>query len=269
MGNQSTLKSHSQQLTPAVSLQCDGNLAIVQLTRPEKHNAVNEQTLKGIAQAQKILKKNKAIRAVIITGEGSSFCSGLDFPSIMKRPGVAALLYLKLFWPFANLFQQWSMGWRNLKVPVIAVVKGHCYGAGMQLALGADFRFAHTDSQLSVMEIKWGLIADMGGPTLLRELVRMDVAKELMMTGKKLSATEALELGLLTRVDEDPMAQAVEFANTLTKQAPNALAQAKQLIQTAWQQSEHLSLRQERLAQRRLLGKSEQRATAKSVLRTR
>jgi enoyl-CoA hydratase/carnithine racemase len=269
MKTQRMLETQLEQLTPAVSLQCDGNLAIVQLTRPEKHNAVNEQTLKGIALAQKAIKKNKAIRAVIITGEGASFCSGLDFPSIMKRPGTAALLYLKLYWPFANLFQRWSMGWRALDVPVIAAIKGHCYGAGMQLALGADFRFAHTDSQLSVMEIKWGLIADMGGPTLLRELVRMDIAKELMMTGRKLSANEALALGLVTRVEQDPMAKAIDFARSLAQQAPNAIAQAKHLIQSTWQTSEHLSLRQERLAQRRLLGKTEQRKTAKSLIKTR
>jgi enoyl-CoA hydratase/carnithine racemase len=258
-----------EQLSDTVRLDINEGIATVWLTRADKHNAVTEQTLHGIEKAQKRIRKDRSIRAVIIAGEGDSFCSGLDFPSLLKRPLLAARLYLQLFLPYANLFQRWSMGWRKLDVPVIAAIEGHCYGAGIQLALGADFRIAHPDSQMSVMEIRWGLIPDMGGPTLLRELLRIDVAKDLMMTGRVLSATQAAELGLITRLDDNPLAAAREQAKSLVAQPRNALAQAKQLVQRAWGASEYASLRLERIAQLAIMAKAEQRDVVQSRMRKR
>lgn len=257
----------SEQLTPAVRLDIDGPIATVWLTRPDKLNAVTEQTLLGIDRAQQRIRKNRQIRAAVIASEGKSFCSGLDFPSLLKQPLLAARLYLQLFLPYANLFQRWSMGWRKLDIPVIAAVQGHCFGAGIQLALGADFRVARPDSQLSVMEIRWGLIPDMGGPTLLRELLRLDVAKDLMMSGRVLSGTEALALGLVSSLHDDPLAAALAQARALATQAPKALAQAKRLAQGSWHATEYGSLLQERLAQIALMARAEQRDVVKSRLK--
>ena len=94
------------------------------------------------------------------------------------------------------------MAWRDVPAPVIAAIHGNCFGAGLQLALGADIRLATPDARLSVMEVKWGLVPDMGGAALLRELVPIDVAKELAMTGRILSGTEAHALRLVTHVTE-------------------------------------------------------------------
>lgn len=252
------------QITPAVRLKRDGQVAIVELSRPDRHNAVTDETLYGIDRAQKMIARDSSIRAVVITGEGPSFCSGLDMPGMLKKPLVAARLYLQLYLPWTNLFQRWSMGWRKLGVPVIAAVHGHCYGAGIQLAMGADIRIAHPDSQLSVMEMRWGLIPDMGGATLLRELVRIDVAKELMMSGEVVTAARALELGLLTHLNTDPLVAALAQAHAWAKQPPRAMAQAKKLAHAAWNAGEYGALRQERLLQRAILGKAEQRGVVKA-----
>lgn len=257
------------EFTPAVRLRRDGAVAIVELSRPDRHNAVTDQTLYGIEKAQRHIARDKTIRAVVLTGEGASFCSGLDMPSMLKKPLTAARLYLQLYLPWANLFQRWSMGWRKLDVPVIAAINGHCYGAGIQLALGADIRIAHPQAQLSVMEIRWGLIPDMGGAALLRELVRIDVAKQLMMSGDVLSADEALTVGLLTRIEADPMVAALATAHAWARQPRKALAQAKQLAQAAYNGGEYGVLRQERLLQRQLLGRAEQRSVVKNRMGSR
>lgn len=257
------------QLTPAVRLKKDGPVAIVELSRPDRHNAVTDETLFGIEKAQRDIANDRSIRAVVITGEGSSFCSGLDMPAMLKKPLLAARLYLQLYLPWTNLFQRWSMGWRKLDVPVIAAIHGHCYGAGIQLALGADIRIAHPESRLSVMEIRWGLIPDMGGAALLRELVRIDVAKQLMMSGEIVNAAEALQLGLVTRIEKDPLVAALATAHAWAQQPRRAMAHAKRLAHVAYDASEWGVLRQERVAQKAILGRAEQRAVVKQRMSSR
>src|SRR2546430_15990564 len=104
------------------------------------------------------------------------------------------------------------MGWRELPFPVIAAVHGNCFGGGMQLARGADIRVSAPDAKLSVMESKWGLIPDMGGAALLRELVGIDLAKELCFTSRMISGVQAHALRLVTHVSDDPMEHARRLA---------------------------------------------------------
>jgi enoyl-CoA hydratase/carnithine racemase len=142
--------------------------------------------------------------------------------------------------------------------PVIAVVHGNCLGAGLQLALGADIRIATPDARLSVMEAKWGLVPDMGGTVLLRELVGIDVAKELAMTGRVVSGTQAHALGLVTHVDAAPMERALALAAEIAERSPDAVAAAKLLLQQSWSASEPEALAAERRWQRRLIGRGNQ-----------
>jgi enoyl-CoA hydratase/carnithine racemase len=152
-----------------------------------------------------------------------------------------------------NLAQDVSYLWRELPVPVIAVLHGMCYGAGLQIALGADMRYATPDCKLSIMEGKWGLIPDMGAAVTLRELVRIDVAKELTMTGRIFSGQEAAELGLVTKVCEDPLQHAEDMAKKLVKRSPDTIACAKELYQNTWMASEKECLEVETKLQRKLL----------------
>ena len=152
-----------------------------------------------------------------------------------------------------NLAQDVSYLWRELPVPVIAVLHGMCFGGGLQIALGADMRYSTPDCKLSIMEGKWGLIPDMGISVTLRELVRMDVAKELTMTGRIISGEEAASLGLVTKCCEDPLQHAEQVAKELLQRSPDALASSKRMYHTTWTAPAEECLRVETDLQRRLL----------------
>jgi enoyl-CoA hydratase/carnithine racemase len=242
-----------------VRIDVEGTLALVTLNRAEHHNGIDFEMLKAVNASIDKVRKLRDVRAVIIRGDGPSFCAGLDFKTVMAQPMKAALSYTSLWSPRRNAFQRWSMGWRELPVPVIAAVHGNCFGGGIQLALGADIRIATPDARISVMESKWGLIPDMGGGALLRELLPIDVAKELIMSGRILSGLDAHKLGLVTHVSGDPLAKARELAAEFETRSPDAVAAAKFLLQNAWSGSEGAALTQERRWQRRLLGLENQR----------
>ena len=239
-------------------------IAYVRLARPDKHNGMDFAMLQAVIDACHSLKGDRSIRVAIIHGEGPSFCAGLDFKTVLSTPGKAAAGYAKLWKPTRNAFQTWSMAWRELPIPVIAAIHGNCFGAGIQLALGADIRITTPDAKLSVMESKWGLVPDMGGAALLRELVPIDVAKELCFTGRVLSGVEAHSLGLVTRVDADPLAAAEKLAQEIATRSPDAVAAGKFLMQEVWHADEGAALTSERRWQRRLMGRVNQRIAVKN-----
>jgi enoyl-CoA hydratase/carnithine racemase len=238
----------------------DGICEVV-LNRPDKLNACDMKMFQSIAEAASQLRDDRSVRAVIVRGEGRAFCTGLDVKSVMGSPlqQIETLLkrpsgYGKPNNEVGNLAQDVSYLWRELPVPVICVLHGMCYGAGLQIALGADFRYATPDCKLSVMETKWGLIPDMSISITLRELVRIDVAKDLTMTGRVVLGTEAAELGLVSKVCEDPLKDAHAFAKVLVERSPDALASAKELYQSTWTAaSEKECLELETKLQRKLL----------------
>jgi enoyl-CoA hydratase/carnithine racemase len=242
-----------------VQLHIEGDLAEVVLNRPKQHNGMNMALLRDILKVAKSLQKRTDIRAVLLRGEGPSFCSGLDIKAVISNPLTAAGTYARLFSPCINDFQRWSLIWRDLPMPVIALVHGNCFGAGFQLALGADIRISTPDAQWSLMEAKWGLIPDMGGTVTLRELVRMDVAKELAMTARTFDGIEAHALGLVTHITKDPRQRALALIDDLRQRSPDAIAAAKALLQGAWVASETDALSSERYWQRQLLGHQNQR----------
>jgi enoyl-CoA hydratase/carnithine racemase len=253
-------------MSDRVRIDVDGGLARVTLTRPDKHNAVDFEMLDAVVAAQADLRAREGLRAVILRGEGPSFCSGLDFKSVLANRRRALAGYASLWSPMRNDFQRWSMGWRGLAVPVIAVVHGNCFGAGIQLALGADIRIAAPDAKLSIMEAKWGLIPDMGGAALLRELIRIDIAKELTLTGRILSGEAAHALGLVTHVSAEPLKHAEALAEEIAARSPDAVAAGKFLMQRAWSEDESGALAAERRRQRQLFGSANQRIAIKRNL---
>jgi enoyl-CoA hydratase/carnithine racemase len=250
-----------------VRLEIDGSIATVWLNRPDKHNGVDLPMIAALIATAKKLKRNRDIRAVILAGDGPSFCAGLDIKGVMAGGPLMALSAMFSLYKFTpNRYQNVNLIWRSLSVPVIAAIHGNCFGAGIQLALGADVRLASPDARLSVMEAKWGLIPDMAGTVLLREVLPRDVAFELTATARVLSAAEAKELGLITRVADDPLAAAKELAAEISNRSPDATAAAKHLFRAAWSASESGALAAERKWQRRLIGRKNQRiATARNT----
>ncbi|MGH8516344.1 MAG: crotonase/enoyl-CoA hydratase family protein [Panacagrimonas sp.] len=249
-----------------VTTEIQDGLARVRLARPDKHNGMDFAMLQGVIDACRSLRRDRSIRVAILSGDGPSFCAGLDFKTVLSKPVSAAAGYAKLWKPTRNDFQAWSMAWRELPFPVIAAVHGNCFGAGIQLAMGADIRIATPDAKLSVMESKYGLVPDMGGAALLRELVPLDVAKELCFTGRVLSGIDAHRLGLVTHIDIDPLTAAEKLAAEIVTRSPDAIAAGKFLLQQAWHDDEAAALSFERQWQRRLMGRANQRIAVKNNL---
>lgn len=255
---------------PRIRCEIRDGIAEVMLTRGDKLNALDRAMFGAIDETLNQLARQKGLRAVILHGEGRAFCAGLDVKSMLKQP-VAALDILKREADEAtNLAQRVAYGWHQLPVPVIAVTQGVCFGGGLQIALGADFRFSTPDCRFSVMEIKWGIIPDMSGSVTLRNLMGVDVAMELAMSGRELDAQEARALGLVSRVCEEPLDEAREFARTLITKSPDALAGIKQLYHQAWARSDEVMLKEETRLQQQILGRPNQwRATLNSLFRWR
>ncbi|AEF42504.1 crotonase/enoyl-CoA hydratase family protein [Hoyosella subflava] len=257
----------------SITYRADSAIAEVTLARPDKLNGLTLDMLSELVDAAAEVRKNREIRAVILSGEGTSFCAGLDFPSATRQPQRIARYFVPVpsFVPLpgrgTNMFQRACWAWRELPVPVIAVINGHCYGGGLQLALAADFRYASPEAELSVLEAKWGMIPDMTGTATLRELVGIDIAKLLTMTGKMVSGSEAAQIGLVTGVADSPAAAARELAEALCKQSPDAVAGAKKLFNTTWSESPSRTFAAERRTQLRLLAGSNTKIARKARMK--
>jgi enoyl-CoA hydratase/carnithine racemase len=221
-----------------VKVQVDGHgVAEVAMVRADKMNALDPAMFRALIDAITQLRSDAAVRAVVVHGEGRAFCAGLDKSSLQGIAGGAQSAGIGDIVPrthgLANFWQQVAWGWRELPVPVIAAVHGVAFGGGLQVALGADVRIVHPQAQLSVMEIKWGLVPDMSGCVLLTELTRPDVARELTFTGRVVTGSEAVGLGLATRASEDPLADARAMARQIAGSSPDAIRAAKRLFNTA------------------------------------
>lgn len=228
-------------------------IAHLRLDRPDKLNALTLDILDDLVSTVRELRRDKSLRAVVVSGEGDAFCAGLDFADVVRDP----LGVVKAFVPRplrgTNTFQEAPWSLRRLPVPVVAAVHGHCLGGGLQLALAADFRIASPDSRWSVLEGKWGLIPDMSGIQTLKELVGIDQAKLLTMTAEVFDGTRAHELGLVTRLDHDPVAGAMRLAEDLARRSPDAVAAAKRLFDSTWTASPRRTFARERVEQALLL----------------
>ncbi len=223
-------------MTTRVIVSRQDGVADVRLNRPDKLNALDLAMFEGLVETGRALAGEAALRAVVLSGEGRAFSAGLDFASFMalaEGSDGAGRLLRREPGNAANYAQQAASVWMDLPVPVIAAVHGVAFGGGLQIALGADIRFVAPEAQLSVMEVKWGLIPDMTGSQTLRRLVRLDVAKELTFTGRIVSGTEAVALGLATHVSDDPRGAALGLAREIASRSPDAVRAAKRLLNRA------------------------------------
>jgi len=218
-----------------VTIDIVDGIADVRMNRADKRNALDNAMFTSLAAAGEYLKTNSEIRAVVLSGDGASFCAGLDFGSFQamaqgpKSDGnVNAGVMTE--GRITHLAQQVCWVWQEVPVPVIAAVHGHALGGGMQITLGADIRYVHPETQLSVREVHWGLIPDMTGTLMLSRLVRPDIAKELVFTAKIISGKEGYEIGLATHLSENPHADAMVLAREIAGRSPDAVRGAKKLL---------------------------------------
>ncbi|AOA59181.1 crotonase/enoyl-CoA hydratase family protein [Acinetobacter larvae] len=247
----------SEQL---VTLEKQGGLAIVTLNRAEKRNALSFAMLQQLIATARKIQKDRSIRCVILTGSHQVFSAGIDL-SDLNDPKNRLYAAWELLRPGQNLFQKACLIWQQLPVPVIAAIDGYCFGAGMQLALGTDIRIVHPNTQLSIMESRWGLVPDMGLSRSLKALIGQDLAKELTFTARVFDGAYAQNIGLMTHSDEQPLERAKQLAEEIMTRSPDAVLAAKRVLDAMIHKSATCALALEKIWQFKLLaGKNSQLA---------
>ncbi|MGW4714552.1 crotonase/enoyl-CoA hydratase family protein [Nocardia sp. NPDC004260] len=236
-----------------IAVRFDDHRAYVTLDRPDKHNGLTIDMLHELVASAKLVGRRSDVRAVILSGNGPSFSSGLDISAAISNPLAIVRNFVPLPWRGTNAFQEACWAWRRLPVPVIAAVHGRCYGGGLQLALAADVRFATPDAEFSVMEAKHGLIPDMTGAATLSRLIGIDKALLLTMTADVVDADYAARIGLITELSPDPVAEAEKLADRLATRSPHAVSSAKRLFEKSWRASTRRTFAVERATQLPLL----------------
>ena len=242
-----------------VNVSVKQHVAEVMLNRPDKYNALDMAMFDALHAAAEQLADETSLRAVVLCGAGGNFCAGIDV-GVFTNPDVqiGAELMKPVAGSPANLFQRAAYAWRELPVPVICALDGTCYGGGLQIALGADLRYASPGTRFSIMEAKWGLVPDMAISATLRHIMPVDRVKELAMSARIFDATEARDLGLVTAVHDDPLAAARQFAGDCASRSPQAIRGIKRLVNEGWELPEAESLALEAELQSTVMGSPNQ-----------
>jgi enoyl-CoA hydratase/carnithine racemase len=290
-----TAPIEEDSMSDRVKIDVRDGVADVRLNRPEKMNALDLEMFRAIVDAGDQVAGDPSVRVVVLSGEGRSFCAGLDISAFAGGMQAQDLgdgaasggsnggsggsnggsggsnggLSSRLDGRITNMAQQVAHTWFEMPAPVIAAVHGVAFGGGIQIALGADIRIVAPDARLSVMEVRWGLFPDMTGPQTLPRLVGLDVAKELVFTGRQVSGREAVQLGLATRVADDPRAAAMELAAEIAGKNPEAIRAAKSLLNAAGTRPLAESYLEESRLMTSIMGSANQREAAMAFLEKR
>jgi enoyl-CoA hydratase/carnithine racemase len=247
-------------MSDAVSFQVSGHVADVRLNRPDKHNAVDGEIIDGLLAALTRVEEDKSIRCVVLSGEGKSFCAGLDMASFADMisgdltADSAADAYDETDAAGANRVQRLGWGWQQVEVPVIAALHGAAMGGGLNVALGADIRVVAANAKLGFVEITYGLLPDMSATQALRHIVGLDRAKELVLSGRKFSGEEAYAYGVATQLSDTPLETALEMAQVIASRNPQAVRAGKRLMNDAMFSSTSDGLVAESNCSRELIG---------------
>lgn len=246
----------------------DSGIAHVEIDRAEKLNSLTREVFEDLVEAGLAVKGASEVRAVVLSGRGRAFSAGLDFTEMARIAEAGAAtgssanaVYVGSRLGAARALAQKAVHvWSLVEVPVIAAIRGAALGGGMQIALGADMRIAGHDAQLSLMEIKWGIIPDMCGTQLLPRLVGPAMAKKLIVTGDAVDAATAERIGLVEELAEDPVARALELAAQIAGRSRSALVWSKRLVDLSYDAEFSVGLDAEQEALASLLGTAEQKA---------
>jgi enoyl-CoA hydratase/carnithine racemase len=212
-----------------VTISVADGIADVRLVRTDKMNALDPAMFAGICAAIDWLRTAPGVRVVVLSGEGRAFCAGLDMVSMGGGGASKGSDLADRTHGIANTFQQVSWGWRELPMPVIAAVHGVALGGGFQIMSGADIRIAAPGTRMAIMELKWGLVPDMGGIALWRGLARDDVLRELSYTAREFTSEAAHGYGFVTHLSDDPHAHAMTLAAEIAGRNPDAIRAMKRL----------------------------------------
>jgi enoyl-CoA hydratase/carnithine racemase len=246
-----------------IELTVENHIAHVKLSRADKMNALDNQMFEAIPMVGEQIRNDPSIRVVVVSGDGGNFCAGLDksnFASILEKKGVSleddepAMVLANRTHGISNSLQYVVWMWRELPMPVIAAIDGFALGGGLQIALGADFRYAAADSKFSILEMRWGIIPDMGSTQIMRHMVRDDVIRELTYTARIFSAQEAKDWGFITGIVDDPLAHAMGLAEQISLKNPHAIRASKKMLEASNYQTAAEGLLMESVEQDRIMG---------------
>lgn len=241
-----------------VTIEIANHVAVVTLNRPDKMNALDIPMFRGIIEAAELVEKNDAVRAVVLTGAGRSFCAGIDLANFQSTDSIMSEPLETRTHGIANTWQQAAYAWRALSIPVIAAVHGVAFGGGLQIMLGADIKYVTKDTKLSIMEMKWGIVPDMAGTQLMYHSVRDDIIRELTYTNRIFSGADAVEYGFATHLSEDPLADAKKLAVEIAGKNPSAVVKAKKIFNAAPYLSVEEGLMMESVEQDQIIRKKNQ-----------
>ncbi len=252
-----------------VELAIERRVAHVRLNRPDKLNALDPAMFAALADAAEAVRGMAAVRSVVLSGNGSAFCAGLDLAAMAQLGGAGRQSLVERTYGNCNHVQHAAMVWRDLPVPVICAIQGVCFGGGLQVASGADIRFVAPDERMAVMEVRWGLVPDMGGNVLWREQVRHDLLRELIYTHREFTGAEAVQYGFATHLADDPLASALAMAQEIASKSPDAIRAAKALCNSWHDAVDNELLLAESRAQQQLIGSANQREAVTAGLEKR
>lgn len=250
-----------------IDLKIENHVAVVRFSHPDKMNALDNKMFDAILMLGEQLRGDLSIRVVVVSGEGGNFCAGLDksnFTSILENKGLSLesdkppVVLANRTHGIANAPQAAVWMWRELPMPVIAAIDGFALGGGLQLALGADVRYAAADSKFSILEMRWGLVPDMSSTQIMRHLVRDDVIRELTYTAKIFTAQEAKEWGFITDIVDNPLDHAMTVASQIALKNPKAIRASKRIIDASHYQTAAEGLLMESVEQDKIMGSPNQ-----------
>jgi 2-(1,2-epoxy-1,2-dihydrophenyl)acetyl-CoA isomerase len=242
-------------------------VATIELARPDKRNALTAQAFNELGDAAERAVGDPGIRVVLVTGQGPSFCAGIDIALLGQLAGTRGARFRS----FVRTAQRPFLALAQMDKPSVAAVQGHAVGAGFQLALACDLRLAADDASFRMLEVRFGLIPDLGGPHRLPRLIGMARAKELIWTGRPVDADEAERIGLVNRVvaPESLPKEAEAFVRDLAAAPPLPVSLTKAIMNRTFEASLETDLERQGQAQGQAIESEDHREAVEAFLEKR
>jgi enoyl-CoA hydratase/carnithine racemase len=227
----------------------EAGIATVTLNRPERYNALGSRIVDELDEALESIEGAGEVRAMVLTGAGDkAFCSGVDLKERAEMDADGRWSHNRALGTFAERFAR-------LQVPTIAALNGLAFGGGLEIALACDFRVAAEGARFALPEVGIGIVPGAGGTQRLPRLIGVTKAKELILTGRRISAEDALDMGLVSKVvpRSSLMEEARSLAEEIAANSPLAVAYAKAAVDLASETTIEQGLRYETAAIRATL----------------
>ena len=207
------------------------HVALVTLNRPDRLNAMSMDLVVELYETLEAVGDDNTVRVIVLTGAGRAFCSGLDLKDYGVVPGIDGLQVGQIAQRSMRYYSRLISQLRRLRQPVIAAVNGPAYGGGMCLAAGCDLRFGSPAASFNATGIVNGLTStEMGISFLLPRLIGASQSSDLLLTGRVVEADEAYRIGLVSRLADDVVGEAVAVAERMTRFSPYGLAMTKDIV---------------------------------------